>query len=118
VDVDFILHQGASKLQDLGKEVAKLRRVKSAAEKQLMMGAATRSARAHAKVRVLMPPLMSQRLSVSNNLQTMRFTSPGMSESEIEAYFQYTCALPYSTRDGTVNSGCERPAYVPVVASG
>jgi intermediate cleaving peptidase 55 len=48
----------------------------------------------------------------------MQFTRPGMSESDIEAYFQYTCALSYDAGDGMGKSGCERPAYVPVVASG
>lgn len=38
----------------------------------------------------------------------MRFTEPGMSEHELAAHFEYICAL----------HGAQRPAYVPVVASG
>lgn len=38
----------------------------------------------------------------------MRFTNPGMSEAALAAHFEYLCAL----------RGSERPAYVPVVASG
>lgn len=38
----------------------------------------------------------------------MRFTQPGMSEGSLAAHFEYLCAL----------KGSERPAYVPVVASG
>lgn len=38
----------------------------------------------------------------------MRFTEPGMPEHAVAAHFEYLCA-----RDGA-----QRPAYVPVVASG
>jgi hypothetical protein len=38
----------------------------------------------------------------------MRFTRPGLSEAIIAAHFEYLCSL----------SGSQRPAYVPVVASG
>jgi intermediate cleaving peptidase 55 len=38
----------------------------------------------------------------------MRFTKPGLSEGALAAHFEYLCAL----------KGSERPAYVPVVASG
>lgn len=38
----------------------------------------------------------------------MRFTQSGISEAAIAAHFEYLCAL----------KGSERPAYVPVVASG
>lgn len=38
----------------------------------------------------------------------MQFTQPGMSEHAVASYFEYICAL----------SGAQRPAYVPVVASG
>ena len=38
----------------------------------------------------------------------MRFTQPGISEAAIAAHFEYLCAL----------GGAQRPAYVPVVASG
>jgi intermediate cleaving peptidase 55 len=79
-----------------------------------MKGAAMRSARAHAKVRIHYPKVVS----VSNRLQTMRFAHPGVTESDIEAYFQYACAYSYDAGDGMGRSGCERPAYVPVVASG
>jgi intermediate cleaving peptidase 55 len=38
----------------------------------------------------------------------MRFARPGLSESALAAHFEYICAL----------EGAQRPAYVPVVASG
>ena len=38
----------------------------------------------------------------------MRFTEPGQSESVLAAHLEYLCAL----------QGSQRPAYVPVVASG
>jgi intermediate cleaving peptidase 55 len=38
----------------------------------------------------------------------MRFAKPGMSEAALAAHFEYICAL----------GGSQRPAYVPVVASG
>jgi intermediate cleaving peptidase 55 len=38
----------------------------------------------------------------------MRFTREGRSENDLAAHFEYLCAL----------EGSERPAYVPVVASG
>lgn len=41
-------------------------------------------------------------------MQTMRFTEPGVSEAAVAAYFEYLCAI----------KGSERPAYVPVIASG
>ncbi|TFK56263.1 peptidase M24 [Heliocybe sulcata] len=77
-----------SKRQPLAQEVAKLRSVKSSWEQGVMREAADISARAHAK--------------------TMRFAQPDMPERSIGAHFEYLCAL----------SGAQRPAYVPVVASG
>ena len=41
-------------------------------------------------------------------MQVMRFTEPGMSEHAVAAHFEYLCA----------REGSQRPAYVPVVASG
>ena len=38
----------------------------------------------------------------------MRFTEPGKSEHAVAAHFEYLCA----------REGSQRPAYVPVVASG
>lgn len=76
------------KRRTLAPEVAKLRAVKSTAEQAVMHSAATLSGRAHAK--------------------TMRFARPGMTESKLAAHFEYTCAM----------GGAQRPAYVPVVASG
>lgn len=38
----------------------------------------------------------------------MRFTDPGVSEHTVAAHFEYLCA----------REGSQRPAYVPVVASG
>ncbi|KAJ2918087.1 hypothetical protein MD484_g2305, partial [Candolleomyces efflorescens] len=76
------------KRRPLAPEVAKLRAFKSPAEQELMLKAGTISGRAHAK--------------------TMRFAEPGMSESALAAHFEYICSL----------NGSQRPAYVPVVASG
>lgn len=98
-DVDSILHaNGVEKCRDLGKHVAKFRLVKSPAEQRLMKGAALRSARAHA--------------------MTMQFARPGLSEADLEAHFQYICAVSFDAKDGLGTNGCQRPAYVPVVASG
>jgi hypothetical protein len=40
--------------------------------------------------------------------KTMRFAQPGLSEGDLRAHFEYICA----------RGGAQRPAYVPVVASG
>ncbi|TFK43119.1 peptidase M24 [Crucibulum laeve] len=77
-----------SKRKPLAPELARLRAIKSPAEQCVMRQAADISARAHAK--------------------TMRFTRPGLPESALAAHFEYLCAL----------EGAQRPAYVPVVASG
>jgi hypothetical protein len=45
---------------------------------------------------------------VLKEFQTMRFTEPGMSEADLQAHFEYMCS----------RWGAQRPAYVPVVASG
>ncbi|KAG8750444.1 hypothetical protein FRC14_000494 [Serendipita sp. 396] len=97
-EVDSILLRLAErKRKNLGKEVATLRRVKSPAERRLMKGAAKRSARAHTL--------------------TMQYAQPGMSEAELESWFQHKCAQSCDVGDG-LNGGCQRLAYVPVVASG
>jgi len=72
----------------LAPHLGMLRVVKSKAEQKVMLAAATISGRAHAK--------------------SMRFTQPGLSEASVAAHFEYICAL----------GGAQRPAYVPVVASG
>lgn len=88
-DLDTLIESISPKrLRSLTPEVAKLRAVKSKSEQTLMRKAADISGLAHAK--------------------TMRFAAPGMSEHELAAHFEYTCAL----------RGSQRPAYVPVVASG
>ncbi|KAL4241292.1 peptidase M24B family protein [Abortiporus biennis] len=78
----------SSKRKALAPEVAKLRVCKSRAEQGIMRTAADISGRAHAK--------------------TMCFTQPGMSEHALASHFEYLCAV----------GGAQRPAYVPVVASG
>lgn len=40
--------------------------------------------------------------------EVMKFAQPGRTEAALAAHFEYLCAL----------EGSERPAYVPVVASG
>ncbi|GJE84829.1 peptidase M24 [Phanerochaete sordida] len=89
VEYDTIMDSLSSKMrQPLAPKLAKIRAVKSEPEQQLMRCAADISAHAHTK--------------------TMRFTEPDMSEHAVAAHFEYLCA-----RDGS-----QRPAYVPVVASG
>ncbi|EJD00812.1 peptidase M24 [Fomitiporia mediterranea MF3/22] len=78
----------SSKRKNLAEGLGKMRAIKSEAEQRVMKEAAQISGRAHAK--------------------TMRFTKPGMSEAALAAHFEYICAL----------NGAQRPAYVPVVASG
>lgn len=75
-------------VKPLAPVVLEMRSVKSEAEQRVMKLAGQLSGDAHAK--------------------TMRFTGPGRSEADLAAHFEYICAL----------GGAERPAYVPVVASG
>jgi hypothetical protein len=77
-----------SKRKPLAPLVGALRSVKSECEVEVMKASAEISARAHAK--------------------TMRFAQPGLSEADLQAHFEYICA----------RGGAQRPAYVPVVASG
>ncbi|KAI0250561.1 peptidase M24 [Lactifluus subvellereus] len=79
---------GPSKRRPLAPLVRALRSVKSKCEQDVMKLSADISARAHAK--------------------TMRLAQPGLSEAVLQAHFEYICA----------RSGAQRPAYVPVVASG
>ncbi|KAG8737805.1 hypothetical protein FRC12_017018, partial [Ceratobasidium sp. 428] len=74
--------------QSLLDRVAPLRKIKSPAERKLMRQAGDVSGTAHAK--------------------TMRFAQSAQSEAQLAAHFEYFCAL----------KGAQRPAYVPVVASG
>ncbi|KAF9449565.1 peptidase M24 [Macrolepiota fuliginosa MF-IS2] len=85
---DIIGPLSSSRRKPLAPEVALVRAIKSAAEQQIMHEAGNISGRAHAK--------------------TMRFARPGLSEAALAAHFEYLCAL----------QGSQRPAYVPVVASG
>ncbi|KAF7982312.1 hypothetical protein HWV62_28998 [Athelia sp. TMB] len=88
-DYDSILEAlSSTKRKALAPEVAGLRAIKSVWEQNIMRAAADISGTAHAK--------------------TMRFTRPGLSESAVAAHFEYICSL----------AGSQRPAYVPVVASG
>lgn len=77
-----------SRRKPLAPKIARLRAIKSEAELRVMREAANISGRAHAK--------------------TMRFARPGLSEAALAAHFDYICSL----------AGSQRPAYVPVVASG
>lgn len=85
---DIVGSISSSKRRPLSAEIAPLRAIKSEAEQRVMHEAGTISGRAHAK--------------------TMRFAKPGLSEAALAAHFEYICAL----------QGSQRPAYVPVVASG
>ncbi|KAI0301929.1 peptidase M24 [Multifurca ochricompacta] len=80
---------GTSKRKPLASLVGVLRGVKSKYEQDVMKMSADISARAHAK-------------------KTMRFAQPGLSEADLHAHFEYICA----------RGGAQRPAYVPVIASG
>ncbi|KAJ7265937.1 peptidase M24 [Mycena haematopus] len=77
-----------SRRKPLAPKIARLRAIKSEAELRVMRQAADISGRAHAK--------------------TMRFARPGLSEAALAAHFEYLSSL----------AGSQRPAYVPVVASG
>ncbi|KAJ7163843.1 peptidase M24 [Mycena crocata] len=88
-EYDLIIEAlSSSKRKPLAPKVAQLRAIKSESELRVMRQAADISGRAHAK--------------------TMRFARPGLSEAALAAHFEYTCSL----------AGSQRPAYVPVVASG
>jgi len=50
----------------------------------------------------------SAEISARAHAKTMRFAQPGLSEANLHAHFEYICA----------RGGAQRPAYVPVVASG
>ncbi|KAJ1308278.1 hypothetical protein OPQ81_003993 [Rhizoctonia solani] len=76
------------KPRSLHKEIMKLRKIKSPAERIVMRKAADVSGTSHAK--------------------TMRFASSAETEAQLAAHFEYVCAL----------QGAQRPAYVPVVAAG
>jgi intermediate cleaving peptidase 55 len=78
----------SDKATALERHVQKLRLVKSDAELTLMNKAGEISSAAHAAV--------------------MKFASEGKTEGMLQARFEYECAV----------RGSERPAYVPVVASG
>jgi intermediate cleaving peptidase 55 len=78
----------SDRARPLEREVQKNRLVKSKRELGLMKDAADLSAGAHTEV--------------------MRFAKAGGTEAALAAHFEYHCAL----------GGAERPAYVPVVASG
>ncbi|KAJ7122944.1 peptidase M24 [Mycena epipterygia] len=88
-DYDSIVEAlSSSQRKPLAPKIAQLRAIKSEAEIRVMREAADISGRAHAK--------------------TMRFARPGLSEGALGAHFEYLCSL----------AGSQRPAYVPVVASG
>ena len=97
----------SSRRKPLAPVVAKLRSIKSPAEQAVMRAAADVSGTAFAKVNPPSPPLI-QNVALLPSSQTMRFTQPRMSEHTIASHFEYLCAV----------AGSQRPAYVPVVASG
>lgn len=76
------------KCHSLSREVERLRFKKSLNEIRIMKRAGKASGEAMA--------------------ETMGFVRPGVSEAQLQAVFEYNCAL----------RGSQRPAYVPVVASG
>ncbi|SNX87676.1 related to X-Pro aminopeptidase II [Melanopsichium pennsylvanicum] len=76
------------KCHSLAREVERLRFKKSVNEIRVMRRAGKASGEAMA--------------------ETMGFVRPGVSEAQLQAVFEYECAL----------RGSQRPAYVPVVASG
>jgi intermediate cleaving peptidase 55 len=88
----------------LNKEIMKLRRIKSPAERVAMRKAADVSGISHAKVN----PVTCGKRILTRFTQTMRFGSQAKTEAQLSAHFEYICAL----------EGAQRPAYVPVVAAG
>lgn len=86
----LLLHAtlASGKARPLAVEVQKLRIIKSRAELAQMKRAADMSSAAHTSV--------------------MRFAGEARTEAQLAAHFEYECAM----------AGAERPAYVPVVASG
>ncbi|KAJ3505687.1 hypothetical protein NLJ89_g7287 [Agrocybe chaxingu] len=89
VDKEEVMkYLSGSAQRPLAPQVGKLRVLKSKAEQEVMKAAADISAKAHTK--------------------TMLFTQPGKPESAVAGHFEYLCTL----------GGSQRPAYVPVVASG
>lgn len=70
-----------------------------------MRTAADISGNAHAKVCSCLPLFQ---VFTNDTFQAMCFAQPDMSEHSIAAHFEYICAV----------NGAQRPAYVPVVASG
>ncbi|EIM85484.1 peptidase M24 [Stereum hirsutum FP-91666 SS1] len=78
----------ATKRKPLAPIVGKMRAIKSKFEQGVLKAAADISSRGHTKI--------------------MRLSEPGLSEADLAAHFEYICA----------RGGSQRPAYVPVVASG
>ena len=99
----------SDRAKPLEREVQRMRLVKSAKEMALMKNAADLSASAHAKV-CSPTTLIQQGRSRGRRAdrQVMRFAKAGGTENALAAHFEYQCTL----------EGAERPAYVPVVASG
>ena len=104
-----------SKRKPLAPLVGALRSVKSQCEVEVMKASAEISARAHAKVSFQFLRLMNaltdggdRKKKKKKKKKTMRFAQPGLSEADLQAHFEYICA----------RGGAQRPAYVPVVASG
>ncbi|EJU06002.1 hypothetical protein DACRYDRAFT_12811 [Dacryopinax primogenitus] len=87
-EYDGILSAAKGRVKELGTEVGRMRAYKSVAEQRIMRKAGEISGRAHAK--------------------TMAFTAEAQTEAQLAAHLEYQCAL----------HGAQRPAYVPVVASG
>ncbi|KZT53381.1 peptidase M24 [Calocera cornea HHB12733] len=87
-EYDGILSGARGRIHELAPEVGRLRAIKSENEQAVMRRAGALSGRAHAK--------------------TMAFTRSAQTEAQLAAHFEYQCAL----------AGAQRPAYVPVVASG
>ncbi|THH09459.1 hypothetical protein EW146_g8678 [Bondarzewia mesenterica] len=107
VEFESVLESlAASKRRPLAPLVAKLRSVKSKTEVAVMRAAADISGRAHAKVNIY--DFGIQIVMSYFDLARGLVAQPGLSESELAAHFEYLCA----------RSGSQRPAYVPVVASG
>ena len=98
----------SSKRKPLAPEVGHLRAIKSKYEQKVMQQGADISARAHNKVCRRFLRCVLVKIIRALIWQTMRFTEPGMSEHVVAAHFEYLCA----------REGSQRPAYVPVVASG
>lgn len=110
-EVAALLTGSGRQVKSASREIEKLRLIKSPAEIKVLRRAADISSDAHAKVS-LGSTFLTLARSLSLSIQVMRFCEPtavsGRTEASLVSHFEYTTSL----------AGSDRPAYVPVCASG